>query len=131
MVNDPIADLLTRMRNGYMAHRSEVTCEHSELKYAILKILEKKGYIEGVELAKDEGDKKVINIQLKAIDRHQIAPSFKRMSTPGRRYYVKASQIKPVNSGHGLGIISTSKGIMTSYEAVSGGLGGEYLCQVY
>ncbi len=131
MVNDPIADLLTRIRNGYMAHLDAVTVPHSEMKYSICKILEKNDFIESVENTMDKDDKKQITIGLKEFKKGAPLPNFKRISKPGRRVYTKAEELKLVNSGFGFGIISTPKGLMTNYEARTAKVGGEYLCQVY
>lgn len=131
MVNDPIADLLTRVRNGYMAGLGQVRVPHSEIKYSIAKIMEKAGFV--LAISQDTNDKgfKDIIITLKDHPAHVPHTTFKRVSRPGRRYYVKSAEIRPVHNGHGIGIISTPKGIMTSYEAKHAGLGGEYLCDIY
>lgn len=130
MVNDPIADLLTRLRNGYMAKRETVDVPHSAMKYSICKILEKHGFIEGMEM-NTINDHKNIVVTLKTLKKNDTLLNFKRMSKPGRRLYVGTDDLKMVNSGFGIGIISTSKGLMTNNEARHAKLGGEYLCQVY
>jgi len=131
MVNDPIADLLTRIRNGYMAGLPAVSVPHSEMKYAISKILQKNEFVHSVELGKDEKGFKTIELGLMKFDKNVVRPTFKRVSKPGRRVYMKYEELKPVNSGYGIGIVSTSKGVMTSYEAREAKIGGEYLCEVY
>lgn len=130
MLTDPIADLLTRIRNGYMAGNSLVLIPHSEIKYAIAKIIEKNKFIANAELSSIDG-KKAIAVTLLDLKKNQTQPNFKRMSKPGRRMYVKSEDIKPVNSGFGIGILSTPKGILTHFEAKKEGIGGEYLCQIY
>lgn len=131
MVNDPIADLLTRVRNGYMAGLSQVRVPHSEMKYSVAKIMEKAGFAQAVSTDKNDAGFKEIIITLQDMPKHVPLPVLKRMSRPGRRFYIKAEDIRPVHNGHGVGIISTSKGLMSSYEAKHAGIGGEYLCQIY
>ena len=131
MVNDPIADLLTRVRNGYMAGLDQVTVPHSQMKYAVAKIMEKAGFASAVTLDKNEEGFKTIVITLEEQPASVPLPTFKRKSRPGRRFYIKAQDIRPVHNGHGVGIISTSKGLMSSYEAKTAGLGGEYLCEIF
>ncbi|MFN7160839.1 MAG: 30S ribosomal protein S8 [Candidatus Gracilibacteria bacterium] len=130
MNTDPIADLLTRLRNAYKARKTLVKLPYSNLKFGIAKILEKNKYLASVDV-ETIGVKKnlLLTIPEKGID--DIRPDFDRISTPGKRVYKKAQEIKPVNNGYGLAIISTSKGLMTSYEAHHAGLGGEVLCEVY
>lgn len=129
MVNDPIADILTRIRNAYMARITSLDVPYSKIKFAIAKLLEKHNYIKSVEVITE--DRKTLRIELDEILDPALRPSLVRVSKPGKRVYVKAAEIRPVNNGHGMGIISTPKGVMTSYEAVSAGLGGEYLCKAY
>ena len=131
MVNDPIADLLTRVRNGYMARLAQVRVPHSEMKYSIAKIIEKAGFAQAISMDKDEKGFKEIVITLMDHPTNVPLPTLKRKSRPGRRFYIKAENIRPVHNGHGIGIISTSKGLMSSYEAKHAGLGGEYLCEIY
>jgi len=131
MVNDPIADLLTRVRNGYMAGLAQVRVPHSQMKFSVSKIMEKAGFAAAITVETNEDGFKDIVITLADQPKNVPLPVLKRMSRPGRRYYVKAQDIRPVHNGHGVGIISTSKGLMSSYEAKHAGLGGEYLCQIY
>lgn len=131
MVNDPIADLLTRVRNGYMAGLAQVRVPHSQMKYSVAKIMEKAGFAMAVSVENNTEGFKDIVITLAEQPKSVPLPTLKRLSRPGRRYYVKAQDIRPVHNGHGVGIISTSKGLMSSYEAKHAGLGGEYLCQIY
>lgn len=130
MNTDPIADLLTRLRNAYKARKTLVKMPYSNLKFGIAKILEKNSYLATVTV-ETSGVKKnlLLTIPEKGID--DVRPDFDRISTPGKRVYKKAQEIKPVNNGYGLAIISTSKGLMTNYEAHHAGLGGEVLCEVY
>lgn len=129
MVNDPIADILTRIRNAYMARITSLDVPYSKMKFAIAKLLEKNNYVRTVEVITEE--RKSLRITLDEILETALRPSLLRVSKPGKRVYIKAAEIRPVNNGHGMGIISTPKGVMTSYEAVTAGLGGEYLCKAY
>lgn len=130
MNTDPIADLLTRIRNAYKARNTLVKAPYSKIKFGIAKILEKNKYLEKVEV-ETTGVKKTLMLTLPEKEIDNIRPDFDRVSTPGKRIYKKAQEIKPVNNGYGLAIISTSKGLMTNYEAHHAGLGGEVLCEVY
>lgn len=130
MYSDPIADMLTRLRNAYMARKTAITVPYSQIKHDLAKILESKGYVSKVATSKEDGHKTLL-IELEEIANPSLRPTFKRISKPGRRVYVKVKELKPVNSGFGIGVLSTPKGVMTSYEAYAQGLGGEYVCQVY
>lgn len=130
MNTDPIADLLTRLRNAYKARKTLVKMPYSNLKFGIAKILEKNKYLEKVD-TEVQGVKKSLLLTIPEKGINDINPDFDRISTPGKRIYKKAQEIKPVNNGYGLAIISTSKGLMTNYEAHHAGLGGEVLCEVY
>lgn len=130
MITDPISDLLTRLRNAYKARKTLVRLPYSGMKFGIAKILEKNKYVSNTDV-ETIGTKKnlVLTLPEKGLD--ELKPSFKRVSTPGRKIYLKAQELRPVNNGYGLAIISTSKGLMTNYEAHHAGLGGEIICEVY
>lgn len=126
-MNDPISDMLTRIRNAYKAGHKTVNIPLSDLKFEIAKILKVEGYLEDFKKS-GKGSKKVLEINLK----YPAAISeIKRVSKPGRRFYVKADKIKQFKSGYGVSIISTSKGLMTSKEAKKTGLGGEVLLEIW
>ena len=127
MYTDPIADLLTRIRNATSAHHEKVSVPHSKLKESILKVMKGKDFIDDYKATEEEG-KKNIQIILKE-DRQDLV--LKRKSKPGQRIYVKRDDLKPLRSGLGLRIISTSKGVMTTDEAKKQNLGGEILCEIY
>lgn len=127
-MTDPIADLLTRIRNGYSAKLKTVTCPESKVKLAISKILEKEGYIGKVE---EDKKKRMINITLKYDGKKALMENVKRVSKPGIRIYVKNNKIPKVYSGLGISVISTPNGIMTNKEARKQKIGGELLCQVW
>lgn len=125
-MTDPISDLLARIKNGYMAKSQEITCFPSKEKLAVAKILEKEGYLEKVET-----DGRSIRIFLKYKEKQGAIESFKRISKPGLRVYVKHDKIKKPFGGIGISILSTPGGIMTGVDAKKKKLGGELLCQVW
>ncbi len=135
-VSDPIADMLTRIRNGVMAGHSSVAMPNSKLKLAIAGILKEEGYVEDFEVA--EGAKpshKVLRLRLKYMGerktRRPVIAGLERISRPGRRIYTKKSEIPWVLSGLGVAILSTPKGVMTGQRARQIGVGGEVLCKVW
>ncbi len=127
MHTDPIADLLTRIRNAYTAHHEELSVSHSKIKEGIVKILKDHDFIEDYE-TEEQGIFKMLNITLK-----ESLPdiTFKKVSKPGQRIYIKNADLKAVKSGLGLSIISTSKGLMTNSDAKKQKLGGELICEIY
>ena len=128
MIHDPIADLLTRIRNGYLARLSSVEAPHSKLKAEILRILKKNGHIVDFSLSEDG---RTFTITLQDVRKTKYVPSFRRISRPGQRIYVKTGDIKKSRNGVGIFILSTPKGIVTGYEAHTLGVGGELLCEVF
>lgn len=114
MIIDPIADLLTRIRNGYLARLSTIEAPYSKLKAEILRILKKNGHIVDFSLS-DETHTFVITLQ--DVRKTKYIPSFRRISRPGQRIYVKSSDIKKSRNGYGIFILSTPRGIVTGYEA--------------
>jgi small subunit ribosomal protein S8 len=127
MTTDPIADMLTRIRNGIMSGKSEVIVPHSKLKAAVAEILSANGYVGKVSTVEENGFKN-LNINL---DGKNQPESLVRVSKPGRRIYAKVSEIPSVRTGRGLVIMSTPAGIMTGKEARTKGVGGELICKVY
>ncbi|MBT4916932.1 30S ribosomal protein S8 [Candidatus Peregrinibacteria bacterium] len=127
MYTDPIADLLTRIRNATSAHHEKVSVPHSKLKESILKVMKGKDFIDDYKATEEEG-KKNIQIILKE-DRQDLV--LKRKSKPGQRIYIKKEDLKPVKNGLGILIISTSKGVMTNSDAYKQNLGGELICEMY
>ncbi len=128
MTHDPIADLLTRIRNGYLARLHEVAVPYSKLKAEILRILKKNGYI--VDFVESE-DKRSFVVSLQDVRLTKYIPSFRRISRPGQRIYTKNTDVKKSRNGVGIFILSTPKGVVTGYEAHTLGVGGELLCEVY
>ncbi|MBL4695026.1 30S ribosomal protein S8 [Candidatus Gracilibacteria bacterium] len=127
MHTDPIADLLTRIRNAGKAQHDVVRAPYSTIKEAILKVMKKMKFIEAYKV-EGEGIAKEVVITLKE-DRTQM--TIKRISKPGQRIYVKKDQLRVIKSGLGITILSTSKGIMTNLDAHREGIGGELLCEIY
>ncbi|MCS7317072.1 MAG: 30S ribosomal protein S8 [Candidatus Dojkabacteria bacterium] len=130
MVTDTIGDFLTRIKNAQMAKHEEVTCIFSKLVESICTILLKEGFIENYEVI-DNGKFKQLKVYLKFVDGVPAIREIKRVSKPGVRIYCGYKQIKPVMNGLGVGIYSTSKGVLTDKEAIVHKVGGEYLCYVY
>lgn len=127
LTNDPIADLLTRIRNATMARKEIVTIPHSKLKIAVLKVLLKKGFVKEFTEEKN-GDFQEIKIVLNP-EKGRFA--LKKVSKLGQRIYISAARIKKVNGGLGVSVISTSKGVMSGEEAKRQKLGGEFICEIY
>jgi len=129
MMTDPIADMLTRIRNASMVHKKEVALPYSKIKLAIAEILVREGFLEKIEVSEDK--KPQILITLKYQGRESAIHSLKRISKPGHRQYVKSTELGKVLNGFGLAIISTPKGVLTHIEAKKEKIGGELICEVY
>lgn len=127
---DPIGDLLTRIRNAYLARQMETKIPYSRVKQDICKILKKNKYIADFELV-EEGSKKFLLISLNDVRKTLVVPTFKRISRPGQRIYLGSKDIRKSRNGKGIYIVSTPKGVVTGYEARSLNVGGELLCEVY
>jgi small subunit ribosomal protein S8 len=135
-VSDPIADMLTRIRNAIMTGHVNVAMPSSNLKVAIAKILKEEGFISSYETADGERPgQKVLRIRLKYVgdrrERKSVITGLERVSRPGRRVYTGKTEIPWVLSGMGVAIISTPKGVMTGQRARQLGVGGEVLCKVW
>jgi small subunit ribosomal protein S8 len=131
MHSDPIADLLTRIRNGAQAHLMTVDIPHSKIKVEIVKILEAEGYITGHEIS-NETKFPVIRVTLRYdAKRKPLINHIARVSKPGLRVYKSISELKPLRSGLATRIVSTSSGLMTDREARRRKVGGEVICEVY
>ena len=130
-MTDPIADLLTRIRNANLAHHEVVEIPASKIKKSIAEILKSEGFIRDVEYIEDN-KQGVIRVFLKyGEDRNRVITGIKRISKPGLRKYAKADSLPKVLNGLGIAILSTSKGVMTDKEARLQNVGGEVLCYVY
>ena len=133
-VNDPISDMLTRVRNGLGAGRTEVLVPVSKIKIEIARVLKEEGYIEDYSIG-DEEPYRLIHIKLKYVgerrSRRPVIDGLERVSKPGRRIYTQARDIPWVLSGMGIAILTTPKGVMTGQQARRERVGGEVLCYVY
>ncbi|MGA7193383.1 MAG: 30S ribosomal protein S8 [Anaerolineales bacterium] len=135
-VNDPIADMLTRVRNAVMAGQAQIAMPSSKIKAEIAKILKDEGFLEGFEVVDGEKESfKVLRLKIKYTgerrERKPVLSGIERVSTPGRRIYTNKKEIPWVLSGLGVAIISTPKGVMTGARARQLGVGGEILCKVW
>ena len=132
---DPISDMLTRIRNAQRAGHKEVAIPASNLKMAIAGILEKENLIEYVKREKEKSfDKIIIGLKYKKLQESGITPAIneiKRVSREGQRIYVGKRDISKVKNGHGISIVSTSRGVMTGRDARKNNLGGELICEVW
>lgn len=131
MITDPIADLLTRIRNATRAKHPRVDLPSSKLKLEIVRILREEGYLANYKVA-DEKGKKTLRIFLRYTpDRRSVITDVRRVSRPGSRRYVGKLEIRPVVGGMGISIVSTPRGVMTGELARKQGVGGELLCEVW
>ncbi|NDJ77000.1 MAG: 30S ribosomal protein S8 [Chloroflexi bacterium] len=134
MINDPIADMLTRIRNALLAGHATVAIPHSKMKVAIAKILVDEGYVEEMAVS-GEAPFEAITIKLKywgkRRERRPVISNLQRVSKPGRRIYVGKDEIPWVLSGMGIAILTTPQGVMTGQQARRQGLGGEVLCYIW
>ncbi len=129
-MTDPIADMLTRIRNAVAVKKPEVVLPFSKLKYNVAKILEVENYVGKVEKITN-GKFDELKIELKYTAKGPIIRHIKRISTPGQRIYVGGNELPYVLNGYGMAIVSTSKGIMTNKEAKRQNIGGELMCEIW
>ena len=129
-MSDPIADMLTRIRNGQQAQKVSVSMPSSKLKVAIAKVLQDEGYIDGFAV-RDEAGKASLDVTLKYYAGRPVIERLERVSRPGLRQYVSVGDMPRVLNGLGIAILSTSKGIMTDAKARKENVGGEVLCYIY
>jgi small subunit ribosomal protein S8 len=128
-MQDPIADLLTRIRNAQMAGHDSVAIPNSKIKRSILKVLEDEGFINGFSATDDL--KSALNVELKYHNGAPVIEEIHRVSRPGLRIYKESTELPQVRGGLGVAIISTNKGVMTDKKARATGVGGEVLCTVF
>ncbi len=131
MTSDPIADMLTRIRNGVMVRQKQVVLPSSKVKVAVARILKEEGFIKDFEVTKDVPQPQLRIVLKYDRDRKSVLTGLQRVSRPGRRVYVKRTEIPWVLSGLGIAILSTPQGIMSDQRARRLGLGGEVLCYVW
>jgi len=130
MVNDPISDFLTRIKNGYMAHKESIMAPYSKMKEELARILKVRGYIAGYKTLEENGRKTMV-VTLKYKGLTGAIEGITRVSKPGQRIYEKTHKIPHVMTGYGMSIVSTSKGVMTDAEARKAKLGGEVICKIW
>ena len=130
-MNDPIGDMLTRIRNAQMRGKSTVSTPASKLRAWVLDVLADEGYIRGYEKGSDERGHPTLEISLKYFDGTPVIRELQRVSKPGRRVYMGAKEIPQVRQGLGVSIVSTPKGVMSDANARAANVGGEVLCTVF
>lgn len=127
---DPIADMLTRIRNAVAVNKHQVLVPYSKMKVTVLDVLKNSSFIKNYSVSGEGKDKHII-VLINDPDTNARITSIDRVSTPGRRVYTSVSDIPRVKYGRGIVVVSTSKGVMTGAEAKKSGLGGELICKVY
>ena len=130
-VNDPIGDMIARIKNAAMRKRSKVSTPASRMRARVLDVLQTEGYIRGYARVEQPGQHPEFEIELKYFDGEPVIVEISRVSTPGRRVYSAIGDLKPVKNGLGISILSTSKGVMSDAAARDQNVGGEVLCRVY
>ncbi len=130
-MNDPLGDMLTRIRNAQMRGKSTVRSPASKLRAWVLDVLKDEGYIRGYERVTSASGHEELEISLKYADGQPVIRELKRISTPGRRVYSGVSEIPQVRNGLGISVVSTPKGVMSDAAARSANVGGEVLCRVF
>ena len=128
---DPIGDMITRIRNGQMRMLTNVKIPSSKFRVKILDVLKQEGYISGYKIISDSQNKGILTVDLKYDNGSPVIKEIKRISKPGRRIYARADSIPRIQNGLGIAIVSTSKGIMSDYEAKNNNVGGEIICKVF
>ena len=129
--NDPLSDMIARIKNAATRKRSNVRTPASTLRRRVLDVLQDEGYIRGYALIEREGAHPEFEIELKYFDGQPVIADIARVSTPGRRVYSSIKELKPVKNGLGISILSTPKGVMSDTAARTENVGGEVLCRVY
>jgi len=131
MMNDPLGDMLTRIRNAQMRHKSTVRTPASKLRAWVLDVLKDEGYIRGYETVKAENGQPELEISLKYFEGEPVIRELRRVSKPGRRVYAGVKDLPSVRNGLGVSIVSTPRGVMSDAAARSANIGGEVLCTVF
>lgn len=129
-MTDPIADMITQIRNGVLASKEEISLPYSKFKHELGKLLVAQGWLEEVGVASDPKAKR-LRIRLKFVNSRPVISGLKRLSSPGQRIYARAGSIPRTQGGFGATIISTSKGLYTDRQARKENLGGELICQIW
>lgn len=131
MTNDPIGDMIARIKNAAERRRAKVQTPASKLRQRVLDVLQAEGYIRGFELVQKPGAFPEFEVELKYFDGEPVIVEISRVSKPGRRVYSAIGDLKPVKNGLGISILSTPKGVMSDIAAREAHVGGEVLCRVY
>ena len=129
-INDPLGDLLTRIRNAQMRNKSKVSSPNSRLRESVLEVLKTEGYIRGYAVVEKDG-RSEIEVELKYFDGEPVIREIERVSKPGRRVYTSVRNMPRINNGLGVTIVSTPKGVMADHDARDANVGGEILCTVF
>jgi len=129
-INDPLGDLLSRIRNAQMRNKSKVSSPSSKLRESVLEVLKTEGYIRGYGVVVREGYSE-IEIELKYFEGEPVIREIERISKPGRRVYTSVRNLPRINNGLGVAIVSTPKGVMADHAARDANVGGEILCTVF
>ena len=129
-MNDPIGDLLSRVRNAQMRNKSKVSSPNSKLRESVLEVLKVEGYIRGYAVVEKDG-RSEIEIELKYFDGEPVIREIERISKPGRRVYASVRNLPRINNGLGVAVVSTPKGVMADHAARDANVGGEILCTVF
>jgi small subunit ribosomal protein S8 len=129
-LNDPLGDLLSRIRNAQMRNKSKVSSPNSRLRESVLDVLKNEGYIRGYAVVERNG-RSEIEIELKYFDGEPVIREIERVSKPGRRVYTSVKNMPRINNGLGVTIVSTPKGVMADHDARDANVGGEILCTVF
>ncbi|MGE0210945.1 MAG: 30S ribosomal protein S8 [Parvibaculaceae bacterium] len=130
-INDPIGDMLTRIRNAQQRGKSSITTPASRMRERVLEVLQQEGYIRGFATVQHDGEQPTIEIELKYFDGQPVIKEIKRVSKPGRRVYASVDKLPTIFNGLGISILSTSKGVMSDAEARTNNVGGEVLCTIF
>ena len=130
-INDPVGDLITRIRNAQMRRHSVMSVPASKLRGWVLDVLEAEGYIRGYSRVEKDGEKPNFEVELKYYEGAPVIQKIRRISKPGRRVYSSVRDLPSVRNGLGISIVSTPKGVMSDAAARDANVGGEVLCEVY
>lgn len=130
-MSDTISDFLTIVRNAYRARKDTCAARYSKIHLSIAEILREEGYVRSVEVVEDDRKRKSINLTLKYVDETPAITGIRRVSTPGRRLYFQATDIPRTLGGMGVGILTTSKGVLKDRDARRQNVGGELICSVW
>jgi len=129
-MNDPLGDLLTRIRNAQLRNKSKVSSPGSKLRESVLEVLKSEGYIRGYAVVERDG-RSELEVELKYFDGEPVIREIERISKPGRRVYTSVRNLPRINNGLGVAIVSTPKGVMADHAARDANVGGEILCTVF